>query len=130
MRAIVDTHAHLCDPVFDNDLPQVLHRAGSAGVQAVIAVGENMDGAVKNLALAARHPAIRAAAGLYPTVLDLNLAAQMRDFIRAHRDQLAAIGEVGLDYWVVKNEPDQEIQREILRGFVELSNETGLPLTE
>ena len=32
---IVDTHAHICDPVFDSDRAEVLARAESAGVAAV-----------------------------------------------------------------------------------------------
>ncbi len=125
---IADTHAHLCDPVFDTDLDQVLDRAKTAGVAAILAVGENMADAEKNLALAARHPMIRAAAGLYPKYLDLELAGIMRDFIRNHRSKLAAIGEVGLDYWIVKEEPDLEIQREIFRSFIDLSLELMMPL--
>jgi TatD DNase family protein len=128
MSFLVDTHAHLCDPVFDADLSLVLQKAEAAGIEAVIAVGENMKDAVKNLEIAARNQMVRPAAGLYPTVLNLDLAAQLRDFIRTHQDQLIAIGEVGLDYWVVKNEPEREIQREIFRGFIELSKELGLPL--
>jgi TatD DNase family protein len=128
MNGLVDTHAHLCDPVFDSDLSQVLQRAEAVGVKVIIAVGENMDDAAKNLALAARYPMIRAAAGLYPTVLDLELGARMRDFIRAEKGRLVAIGEVGLDYWAVKDEPAREQQREIFRGFIELSKESGLPL--
>jgi TatD DNase family protein len=128
MCALIDTHAHLCDAVFDPDLPQVLERAGSAGIAAVIAVGETIEDAEKNLDLAAKHSMIRAAAGLYPTLLDLDLAAQMRDFIRAHSGELAAIGEVGLDYWIVKSEPDRELQREIFRAFIGLSKELDLPL--
>lgn len=125
---LVDTHAHLCDPVFDPDRESVLERAGSAGISAVIAVGEDLNDAGRNLELAGAHPMIRPAAGLYPTFLDLGLAAEMRDFIRRHRNQLAAIGEVGLDHWLIKNEPDREVQREIFRGFIELSRELDLPL--
>ena len=93
MSMIIDTHAHLCDQGFNADLQQVLQKAKAAGLAAVIAVAENMDDALKNLELAARYRMIRAAAGLYPTVLDLDLASQMRDFIRTHRNRLAAIGE-------------------------------------
>jgi TatD DNase family protein len=128
MNYLIDTHAHLCDPLFDPDLAQVLQKAEAAGVKAVFAVGENIEDAGKNLKLAARFPMVRAAAGLYPTLLDVDGAARMRGFIREHRDRLAAIGEVGLDYWIVKSEPDREIQREIFRGFIELSKELGLPL--
>jgi len=128
MKMITDTHAHLCDAVFDPDLETVLERARNAGISAVIAVGENLADAEKNLLLAARHSMIRPAAGLYPTHLDPELAAKMREFIRSHRNKLVAVGEVGLDHWMVKEESDREIQREIFRSFIELSKELALPL--
>jgi TatD DNase family protein len=128
MKMTTDTHAHLCDPVFDPDLEIVLERAQIAGISAIIAVGENLADAEKNLVLAARHPMIRPAAGLYPTYLDLELAAKMRAFILSHKDELVAIGEVGLDYWMVKEESGREMQRDIFRGFIEQSKELALPL--
>ena len=39
-----------------------------------------------------------------------------------------AIGEVGLDFWVVKEEPHRELQKEILKGFISLARELDLPL--
>jgi Tat protein secretion system quality control protein TatD with DNase activity len=60
--------------------------------------------------------------------LDLNQAGEMADFIRQHHSSLAAIGEVGLDYWVVKEAPDKAVQREILKRFIELAQELDLPL--
>ena len=99
---LVDVHAHMCDPCFDRDRDLVLERARIAGVEAIVAVGENLEDAQKNLELAKRHPALKPAAGLYPTYLDLNLAHNMAAFIRRQRPRLVAIGEVGLDYWVVR----------------------------
>jgi TatD DNase family protein len=128
MKMLVDTHAHICDTVFDPDREIILERAQIAGISAIIAVGENLEDAEKNLVLAARHTMIRPAAGLYPTYLDLELAAKMREFILRHKDELAAIGEVGLDYWMVKEESGREIQREIFRGFIKQSKELVLPL--
>ncbi len=125
---IVDTHAHLCDPVFDADRADVLARARQAGVTAVVAVGENLDDAEKNMALAAAHPMIRPAAGLYPTHLSLERAQEMQRFIRGHREHLSAIGEVGLDYWAVQEESHKEVQREIFSGFIALARELDLPL--
>jgi TatD DNase family protein len=128
MMRIIDTHAHLCDAAFDADRAEVLERARTAGIAAVLAVGEDLADAEKNLRLAAEYPMIRAAAGLYPTHLSLELAETMREFIRGHRDLIAAIGEVGLDYWMIKEEGEREIQREIFRSFIELSKELNLPL--
>ncbi len=128
VRQLVDVHAHLCDDVFDHDRAVVLDRARAAGVGAVIAVGEDMADARKNIALAGANPMIKAAAGLYPTHLDLDLAQQMVDFIREHQHNLVAIGEVGLDYWVVKDSKDRAVQREIFGEFISLSNALSLPL--
>jgi len=125
---IVDTHTHICDSSFDVDRGEVLNKAAEVGVGAVIAVGEDIADARRNIELAEKHPMIRPAAGLYPTILDLDQAAQMRSFIRRERSKLVAIGEVGLDFWVVKEAPQKELQKEILKGFINLSQELGLPL--
>ena len=128
MKTLIDTHAHLCDAVFDPDRGTVLERARNAGISVVIAVGEDLADAEKNLLFAEQYSIVRPAAGLYPTHLNLELAAKMCEFIRSHRDKLVAIGEVGLDYWMVKEESDREIQREIFRSFIELGKELELPL--
>jgi len=128
LLSLVDTHAHLCSPEFDHDLGEVLARARAAGVGAVIAVGETLADAKRNLHLAEKFPMVRPAAGLYPSFLDCDQAEKMHTFIRSHRAQLAAIGEVGLDHWVVKEEKDRDVQREIFTGFIRLSKEIDLPL--
>lgn len=125
---LVDVHAHLCDASFDHDLETVLSRARAAGVGSVIAVGEDLDDARKNIALAAAYPMIHPAAGLYPTHLDLDQTRQMVEFIREHRHDLSAIGEVGLDYWAVKDPEDKAIQQEIFGQFIALSKDLSLPL--
>jgi TatD DNase family protein len=128
LLSIVDTHAHLCSPEFHYDIVEVLARAAAAGVASVIAVGETRADAVCNLELSERYGMIRPAAGLYPTVLDRAQAEAMHRLIRQNRRRLAAIGEVGLDHWAVKEEKDQELQREIFRGFISLSRELDLTL--
>ena len=125
---LVDTHAHLCSPDFEHDLGDVLIRAREAGVGAVIAVGETLGDAARTIALAETFPMIHPAAGLYPTVLDRDQADTLHHFIRQHRERISAIGEVGLDHWMVKEEQDRELQLDILRGFIRLSGELGLPL--
>ncbi len=126
---MIDTHAHLCDPAFAADLPEVLARARTAGVKAVIAVGETLADADRNLALAAAHPdLVRPAAGLFPTVLDPAEAERLIGWMRAHRDALVAIGEVGLDHWRIEDGPRRELQREIFLRFVDLARELDLPL--
>jgi TatD DNase family protein len=92
LLSLVDTHAHLCSPEFDHDLGEVLARARAAGVGAVIAVGETLADAERNLDLARKFPTVKPAAGLYPTVLDGDQAERMHAIIRCHQEELAAIG--------------------------------------
>ena len=125
---LVDTHAHMCDPSYDEDRNAVLDRARKAGVKAIITVGEDLADARKNVALSQQYPILKPAAGLYPTHLDLEQARQMADFLRHNKSHIVAIGEVGLDYWVVKEASDKALQREILKMFIDLSKELKLPL--
>ncbi len=125
---LIDTHTHICDAAFDEDRASVLVRARESGVGGIVAVGENLSDARKNLKLADEHAMILPGAGLYPTLLDLDESAQICDFIRAESGKLVCIGEVGLDFWKVKEDGDRELQREIFRHFIELSNQLNLPL--
>lgn len=125
---LVDVHAHLCAREFAADLSAVLDAAAAAGVSRVLAVGETLEEARRNLELARRFVMVRVCAGLYPTILDERAAETVLAFIREHRDRLVGIGEVGLDHWVVKEGAEREIQRKIFARFVALSNELDLPL--
>ncbi len=125
---LVDVHAHICDPAFDPDRDDVLARARLAGVAAIVAVGEDLADARRNLELARANPMIKPAAGLYPAHLSLERAGEMAAFIRRNRPRLAAIGEVGLDFWVVKEASQKALQREIFKLFIQLAAELDLPL--
>ena len=125
---LFDAHAHLYAAAFADDLADVLARAAHRGVQAVLCVSETLAEAQRVMELADRHPLIKPCAGLYPTILDRGAAAEMLGFIRRHRERLAAIGEVGLDYWKVQDAADREVQRDILAQHVALSRELDLPL--
>jgi TatD DNase family protein len=125
---LVDAHAHLCAPEFAGELPAVLEAAAAAGVTRVLAVGETLEDARRNLELADRFPMVRPCAGLFPTILDEAAAEAMAAFIRQRRDRLVGIGEVGLDHWMVRDEAEREVQRKILARFVLLANELDLPL--
>ncbi|MBI4391985.1 MAG: TatD family hydrolase, partial [candidate division NC10 bacterium] len=118
---LVDAHAHLCADEFREDLEAVLAAASAAGVTRIIAVGETLEDAQANLALAARFAQVKVCAGLYPTTLDREAADALLAFIRANRDAVVGIGEVGLDHWTVKEDAAREIQRQIFAEFLALA---------
>ncbi|MEZ5332343.1 MAG: TatD family hydrolase [Thermoanaerobaculia bacterium] len=126
---MIDTHAHLCDVAFAEDLDAVLARATAVGVDAVVAVGESLADARRNLELASAHPGtILPAAGLFPTRLDAAEADSLIDWIRRHAAELVAVGEVGLDHWKVEQGQPRDVQRDLFLRFVDLALELDLPL--
>jgi TatD DNase family protein len=125
---LADTHAHMADSAFEADRAEVLTRARSAGVAAVISVSESLADAEKNIELAGMYETLWPAAGLNPSTLDTEVAGEVLSFIRRERGRLRAIGEVGLDHWIVKAEAERELQREIFGKFVDLSLELDLPV--
>ncbi len=125
---LVDTHAHLCGKSFDHDRQVVIERALQAGIGAILIVAETLEDAQRNLALAAKYPCLKAAAGLYPEYAGVAEAGRMKDFIRSHSGRLYAVGEVGLDFWIAREEPARDMQRLVFRQFIDLARELGLPL--
>jgi TatD DNase family protein len=125
---LIDAHAHMADKAFAADLEAVLEAAAEAGVGGIMTVGENLEDAHRVLELAEKFSLLKPCAGLYPETLDLAMAEAMVAFIRAHRDRLVGIGEVGLDHWVVKEAEEWAIQEQTFAQFVALSEECDLPL--
>ena len=125
---LTDTHAHLSSKEFDRDLPDVINRALAHGISSIIAVAETLEDARKNQELADQFPAVLPAAGLFPTILEPGQAELMEAFIRDNRQRLIAIGEVGLDFWIAKENSEKNLQKAIFSRFIDLSLELDLPL--
>lgn len=99
MPTLIDTHAHLDDERFTDDLPAVLDRARAAGVSRVITIGIDRASNRATVELAGRYPAVFAAVGIHPNNV---AAATPADFdemeaLAATVPKVVAVGESGLD---------------------------------
>lgn len=95
-----DTHAHLDDPVFAADLPQVIERAAAAGITQIISIGTDLESSASAVALTEKYPGVFAAVGWHPgQAMDApeDIRAELRAL--AGRPKVVAIGEIGLDYY-------------------------------
>ena len=123
---LVDTHAHLMDTAFANDLPAVLERAAAAGVVAMVCVGYDEQSSVAAVALAERYPQIVAAVGIHP---NSSGAARPGAFERidelAQHPRVVGIGETGLDNYRKRTPP--AVQREWFQQHLDLAARLDLP---
>jgi len=122
----IDTHAHLNMPDFA-DLPSVLKRAEEAGVDRIIDVAFDLDSARASLKLSSEYDSVFSAVGIHPHDSG-SLSDPILDEIRkmASGKKVAAIGEIGLDYY--RNLSPKESQISAFRAQVALAQEMDLPV--
>jgi TatD DNase family protein len=126
---IIDTHAHL-DHI--KHLDQALKNADREGVSGVVAVSVDAVSCCRNLEIKRTNekPKIYLAMGMHPSDARLDQLETCTQLIREHRDELAAVGEIGLDFWyqwVRKDQRKKDEQRTIFRALLELAKELELP---
>ena len=63
---LVDTHAHLDDLKYENDLDEVVTRAGQYGVTRIISMGDTMAASLNAVKIAEKYEGVFAGAGVHP----------------------------------------------------------------
>jgi TatD DNase family protein len=105
---LIDSHAHLDSPRYDDDREQMLRRAAESGVGAVLAIGIGEGPAEMHLALDICRefngkpgmPRLSASAGIYPhNAAEADDAAQAKLDNLLSQPEVIACGEIGLDYY-------------------------------
>jgi len=124
---VIDSHAHLDFPDFDEDREQVIYRAKQAGIAAIINVGADLESSRKSIKLAEQHPIIYASVGVHPhdaKTLDDTALAEIEQMSRHPR--VVAIGEIGLDYhWDLS---PRDKQREAFERQLTLAKDLDVPV--
>jgi len=125
----VDTHCHLADAKFRDDVEAVIARASVAGVTQMISVGAigPIDCDRLTVEIAERHENIFAAVGVHPhdaKDCTSDRIAQLRDL--AASKKVVGIGESGLDFHYMHSPP--QAQESSLRAHLALASELDLPI--
>ena len=127
---MIDTHCHIDETAYDTDREEVIARQRESGVEAMIVPGVNV-ASIETVMQVCRanegycFPAL----GLHPEDVKDDWQEQLaivEQAIRANRNELVAIGEIGLDYYWDKT--FKEEQQEVLRQQMVLAKELDLPV--
>ncbi|MGM9539668.1 TatD family hydrolase [Anaerovibrio sp.] len=127
--SLVDTHAHIDVDRFDEDREAMLDRARAAGLSAIINMGDSIVSSARSVAMAKQYDMVYTGVGIHPE--------EARPMTREDEDLLAgwaqeakvvAIGEIGLDYYWVKDEEQRKLQRELFIRQLDMARQLHLPV--
>ena len=130
---MIDSHCHLADVTFQDDLAEVVLRAREAGVTdgLCILAAEDPGELERSARVAACWPEVRFALGAHPHQAGqfAGRVASIEGVLRSavsDAPRICAIGEIGLDYHYDLSPRD--VQREVFRQQVALAREWRLPV--
>ena len=126
---LTDTHCHLDYDKFDLDREAVISRAREAGLSRILVPGLEQTSSRAAIQLAEQNPMVYAAVGFHPTDLEHFSADTFREIRELTKHPKAvAVGEIGLDYYWVKDAQEQVRQREVLRQQLVFAQTVNKPV--
>ncbi|MBN2048533.1 MAG: TatD family hydrolase [Anaerolineaceae bacterium] len=127
MLQFTDTHCHLNLDSFNEDLGDVIRRAGEQNLYRIMIPGIDLEICRSAIQFSEIFDQCYAAVGIHPndaTLWDESTLPELRK-LAAH-PKVRAIGEIGLDYYRDRAPADR--QRAILRDQLDLAAEVNLPV--
>jgi TatD DNase family protein len=124
---LIDTHAHIYLPEFDNDRGDCIKRALEAGVSSIIMPA--IDSSTHNAMLHTEsgNPSCLAMMGLHPCSVNESFEREL-EVVCEYLEQrkFCAIGEIGLDFYWDKTFTDQQFK--CFHAQIELALQYDLPI--
>lgn len=130
---MIDSHCHLADDAFANDLPEVVERAQAAGLTHALCIlaAENATEAERARDLVRLWPALRFGIGVHPhqagqfSGREADVVSVVRNVVRSI-PEARAVGEIGLDYHY--DFAPKAAQQAVFRLQIRLARELDLPI--
>ncbi|HDQ59766.1 MAG TPA: TatD family deoxyribonuclease [Candidatus Woesearchaeota archaeon] len=130
MSQYVDVHAHMTEKIFDNDRDEIIKKCKEKGI-TIITCGTSRANNREVLKLIQDHPHIKACLGFYPVdllkVSDKEFFDELK-FIEENKDKIVGIGEVGVDFYWIKDDNERKKEVERFQEIIWVANRLKLPL--
>ena len=126
---IFESHAHYDDEKFDSDRVELLSVMREHNIETIVNIGASFKGAQDSIALAEQFEDVYAAIGIHPENTE-DLTDENFAWVEANagHEKVVAIGEIGLDYYWIKDPDTQKLQRESLIKQLEIASRVKLPV--
>jgi len=123
---IVDTHVHLDNEKFLDDVDTVITKAFDNNVKKFIIPAADPKDLLRAIELAEKYKEIYFAVGVHPVDIDKYDDKLLIDYIE--HPKCVAVGEIGLDYHWVKEPQKRQKQIEYFHKQIEIAKEYNKPI--
>ena len=127
---LIDTHCHLNDEKFSDDLNEVINRAENVGVKQIINFGDTLENSAQVIKLAEKFSFMYAGVGIHPSEIenfDENKSVEKIVELAANK-KVVAIGEIGLDYYWEKDSAVRLAQQKTFIQQLDIARQLNLPV--
>ena len=129
MVEFIDTHAHMHDSAFENDIDEVVKKIREANVVKVLLPNTDEKGIEKMIFLEQKYPELfKMMLGIHPEEVTEDYKRQIKlieSYLQKYK--FIGIGEIGLDYHVSKI--DHEIQKKFFIEELNIAKDLHLPVS-
>ena len=123
---IVDTHTHLDNVKFIDDVDEVIKRAKENGVKKFIIPAADPKDLSRAIELAEKYEDIYFAVGVHPVDIDKYEDKLLLNYI--DHEKCVAVGEIGLDYYWVKESNQRKKQQDFFKKQIEIALKYNKPI--
>jgi TatD DNase family protein len=128
---IVDTHCHLDDARYNDDLDEILENARQEGVEKFIIPGADPKSLKRAIEISQLYDSVYFAVGVHPYDAQNYDRSYLEKFVK--HPKCVAIGECGLDYYRLPESPEEieaekRLQKEVFIDQILWAKELEKPL--
>ena len=127
---LIDIHCHANLYLV---LEDIIQEAKNVGVEKIIAVGMSVVSLQRILQASERYETIYPALGIHPEEVKMNKDVESQidsvvDQIKENKEEICAIGEIGLDHHFIKKKELYPLQRKIFEKMLSIAQDLELPV--
>jgi len=128
---MIDVHCHLEQEDYEKDRDEVIEKCRKE-LKAVITCCAHPKDFNLTLSLVEKYKGfVFCTVGIHPEFIK-EISEKEKDnlleLIKRNKDKISAIGEIGLDYWEIKESGWQKKQKELFVEFINFAKELKLPI--
>jgi TatD DNase family protein len=127
MSWVYDSHIHLSDPQYKNELPTIITSMEKMKIKACC-VSMNVENSIQTISISEQSDLILPFVGIHPEYFNDTLGL-MNDLIIKNNKIITGIGEIGLDTTYTKNEDDFDKQKTVFESMLSLAEKYHKPVS-